>query len=398
MPEKTGSAGELSAAALERLRARAEGLGLLRLGAVGLDHAGFAPAVAAYEAFLRGGKAGEMGFLERTRAVRADPSLMLPGARSLLVACVPYAGEAGPIARYAQGRDYHTELHGRLLALATALAEEAPGAASIVCVDTKPVLERSAAYLAGLGFLGKNGLLIVPGLGSYVLIGALLTTASLADETGPWRHVDAAAIPWDSCGECSRCLEACPTQAFDGPGALDPRRCVSYLTIEHRGPISATLAAGIGERIAGCDVCQEVCPYNASAARLSRIPAGALLPQLAGGPRRVSALELTGIGNARHRALGRGSALRRIPRRSLRRNALIALGNRPGAASEEEREALARGLLDEDPQIVWAAAWAGRRRGLDVASLRAGGAGSASPARAAATDGADEDPDDEAPL
>jgi len=230
------------------------------------------------------------------------------------------------------------------------------------------------------------------------LIGSLLTTALVVDEGLLGHVVDEGTIPWDACGSCRRCLEACPTQAFDGPGALDPRRCVSYLTIEHRGPISETLAAGIGERIAGCDVCQEVCPYNASAARLSRIPARALLPVLPGGPRQASALELTGIGNARHRALGRGSALRRIPRRSLRRNALIALGNRPGAANEQEREAFLRGLLDEDPLIVWAAEWAARRRGVDVDALRASTLGSTGRVRAVGNEGDDEDPDGEARL
>ena len=212
----------LDAEALARLRGAAEALGLLRLGAVDLEHPGFRPAVAAYERFLAADKAGEMDFLVRTREVRSAPASMLPGARTLLVACVPYRGEAGPIARYAQSLDYHTEIHRRLEALAAALAREVPGATSLVCVDTKPVLERSAAMLAGLGFLGKHGCLIVPGLGSYVLLGALLTTAACEGSAG--LAADALpAAPWDACGSCRRCLDACPTAAFDGPGDLDVR-------------------------------------------------------------------------------------------------------------------------------------------------------------------------------
>lgn len=353
----------LDAEALARLRGAAEALGLLRLGAVDLEHPGFRPAVAAYERFLAADKAGEMDFLVRTREVRSAPASMLPGARTLLVACVPYRGEAGPIARYAQSLDYHTEIHRRLEALAAALAREVPGATSLVCVDTKPVLERSAAMLAGLGFLGKHGCLIVPGLGSYVLLGALLTTAACEGSAG--LAVDALpAAPWDACGSCRRCLDACPTAAFDGPGDLDPRRCVSYLTIEHRGPIDEALAAGIGERIAGCNACQEVCPYNLGLGREERVPASAWLPMPPGGARRVDPLVLAGIGNAQHRALGRRSALRRIPRRSLRRNALVALGNRPGPANAAEAAAITYCLADRDPQVVGAARRAAARRGV----------------------------------
>ena len=361
----------LDPAGLARLRAAAEALGLLRLGAVDLEDPGFAPAIAAYRRFLAAGKAGEMDFLARTQEVRERPAQMLPGARSLLVACVPYRGVAGAIARYAQGLDYHTEIHRRLEGLAAALRCAAPGAESLICVDTKPVLERSAAALAGLGFLGKHGCLIVPGLGSYVLLGALLTTAAW---TGPRAAAaEAPRAPWDACGACRRCLDACPTAAFDGPGDLDPRRCVSYLTIEHRGTIDDALAAGIGGRIAGCDVCQEVCPYNLGADREGRAPAHAWLPFPPDGPRQVDPLALAGIGNAQHRALGRRSALRRIPRRSLRRNALIALGNRPGPATPEEAAAIAYCLQDADPQVASAARRAAARRG--VAALEPAAAG-----------------------
>ena len=143
-------------------------LGLLRLGAVRLDHPGFAPARAALAEYLDRGAEGEMAFMARTRAVRMDPAQMLDGARSALVALVPYAGEAGPIARYAQSADYHTQLHHRLERLAEELRARAPEVRTLICVDTKPVLERAVAVLAGLGFLGKSGCLIAPWLGSYV--------------------------------------------------------------------------------------------------------------------------------------------------------------------------------------------------------------------------------------
>ncbi len=352
---------------IEILRRKAENLGLLRLGAVDLEHPGFIPARATYERFLDEGKAGSMGFLGRTREVRQDPAQMLPGARTLLVVCVPYDGVAGPIARYAQSLDYHTVLHGRLLGLQAHLQKLAPGSESLICVDTKPLLERSAAALAGLGFLGKHGCLIVPGLGSYVLIGALMTTAALANAPGGIEPKTMETALWDACGSCRRCLEACPTDAFDSPGHLDPRRCIAYLTIEEREPIADTLAAKLGERIAGCDVCQEVCPYNAGD-RQGRTPAVAKLDPPPGEPRTIDLLAIAEIGSSRMRALVRGTALRRIPRRHLRRNALLALGNREGPAEGEEAAVLRRACLDPDPQIAAAADWACGRRGVALAA------------------------------
>ncbi|MCA9714891.1 MAG: tRNA epoxyqueuosine(34) reductase QueG, partial [Myxococcales bacterium] len=348
---------------LARLAAVAEEHGLLRLGVARLDHPGFAPARAALDRFHAAGKQGEMAFMERTRAIRRDPARMLEGARSLLVALVPYAGEPGPVARYAQTADYHTVIHERLLAVESALRTALPGVEALICVDTKPVLERAAAMLAGLGFLGKSGCLIAPGLGSYVLLGALLCTAR-------WSGPDARpapslpSAPWDACGACTRCLDACPTQAFDGPGDLDPRRCISYLTIEHRGPVPDALADRLGERVAGCDVCQEVCPYNAGVARHDRVPTPAWLPPPPGRAREFELPRVATLGNSQHRALVRHTALRRIPRRHLRRNALLALGNRDAPLSTREREAIEAGREDREPQVARAAERAARRRGL----------------------------------
>ena len=353
----------LTPALLAELAAHAESVGLLRLGAVDLAHPGFLAAGAALERFLAAGKAGDMDFLPRTRAVRQDPAQMLPGARSVLVAAVPYTGESGAVARYARGLDYHTVVHQRLIAVERRLHALLPGVATLICVDTKPLLERSAAALAGLGFLGKHGCLIVPGLGSYVLLGAILCTA-----TRPAVAAAPTGAPWDACGGCTRCLDACPTAAFDGPGDLDPRRCISYLTIEHRGAVPDDLAARMGERIAGCDVCQEVCPYNASAARDRRVPAAAWIDPA---PRPIPDLEdMAAISPSQYRALVRHMALRRIPRRHMRRNALLALGNRSGPPGPRELHGLALGLLDKDLQVVAAAHRAARRR-LALESARA---------------------------
>ncbi len=340
---------------LAELAAHAESVGLLRLGAVDLAHPGFLTANAALARFLDAGKAGDMDFLPRTRAVRQDPAQMLPGARSVLIAIVPYTGESAPVARYARGLDYHTVVHQRLIAVERRLHALLPGVATLICVDTKPLQERSVAALAGLGFIGKHGCLIVPGLGSYVLLGAILCTA-----IHPSANTPTTGLPWDACGSCTRCLDACPTAAFDGPGDLDPRRCISYLTIEHRGPIPDDLAARMGERIAGCDVCQEVCPYNASATRDRRVPAAAWIDPA---PRDVPDLAgMAAISPSQYRALVRHMALRRIPRRHMRRNALLALGNRGASPDPRELHALALGLIDKDPQVVAAADRAARRR------------------------------------
>ncbi|MFO7567507.1 MAG: tRNA epoxyqueuosine(34) reductase QueG [Enhygromyxa sp.] len=349
---------------LEVLAQTAEHLGLLRLGAVDLAHPGFEPARASLREYLERGAEGEMQFLRRTAELRADPSGMLPGARSALVAVVPYGGEPGPIARYAQWSDYHSELHRRLERLAAAVHERHPGIETLACVDSKPVLERAAAVLAGLGFLGKNGCLISPGLGSYVLIAVLLTSAR-------WTGRDRAPAelqrsPWGACGSCRLCLDACPTKAFDRPGVLDPRRCISYLTIEHRGPIPEPLALRMGERVAGCDVCQEVCPYNRSQGREDRIPLAARLPPPPGPPRNAALERLATIGNNQHRQLVKHTPLTRIPRKALRRNAIVALGNREGPVSPAELEALRAAASDPLPELAALARWALTRRGASL--------------------------------
>lgn len=359
VPSRSRVTARLTPPVLERLRDAARERGVMELGAVSLDDPRFSSSHARLDEFLDAGQHGEMEFLARTRALRKAPEGMLPGARSLLVGLVPYRGRSGPIARYAQAADYHTLLHNRLAGLRADLEAALPGVESLIFVDTKPVLERTAAALAGLGFIGKHGCLIAPGLGSYVLIGGLLTTA-------PWSAAETpveGTAPWDACGSCQACLDACPTAAFDGPGRLDPRRCISYLTIEHRGAIAEALASRMGERIAGCDVCQEVCPYNRSEARGARVPESAWLADPPGRAREPDLIRLAGIGNAQHRAFVKHTALNRIPRRALRRNALLAIGNGDGPLSAPEREACDRAREDGDAQVRAAAERALRRRG-----------------------------------
>jgi epoxyqueuosine reductase len=350
---------------LAELAGEAESLGLLRLGAVDLGHPGFARARAAMADYLARGAAGEMLFIPRTAPMRMDPTRMFPAGRSALVAVVPHGGEPGPLARYAQSADYHTEVHRRLERLREVVEARLPGIETHICVDTKPVLERSVAVLAGLGFLGKNGCLIVPGLGSYLLIGVLLTSAEwIGLDRAPASLAEPESAPWDACGSCRACLDACPTDAFDEPGKLDPRRCISYLTIEHRGPIPEALATRMGPRLAGCDVCQEVCPYNRSGTREARIPALAWLSSPPGPPRVVDLPRLANVGNNQHRQFVKHTALNRIPRRAFQRNAILAIANTPGPVSEDERRALELAAEHPTPELAELARWAARRRGL----------------------------------
>lgn len=347
---------------VQRLVDVAREAGIPRLGAVDVEHPAFDEAARALDRYLDEGCAGEMAFMERTREVRKRPDRLLEGARTVLVGLVPYRGEAGPLARYAQWADYHTQLHRRFEPVVEMLTSACPDARTSTCVDSKPLSERTAAMAAGLGFLGKHGCLIVPGLGSYVLLGAVLTDVPLAaPELSPAGAPDRGA-PWDACGSCTKCLDACPTQAFSAPGRLEPRRCIAYLTIEHRGSVEPDLAAKFGERVAGCDVCQEVCPYNASPAVHARVDDHVWLPPPPGRERDGDPVRLANIGNNQHKRLVEHTPLNRIPRASLRRNALIALGNRTGPLADDEREALERAGADPDATLRGWASWARARR------------------------------------
>jgi epoxyqueuosine reductase len=253
----------------------------------------------------------------------------------------PSAGE-GRVSRYAWGeQDYHDLIHNRLKQLAQFLRTRVPSAAARGVVDTAPLLEREFAQLAGLGWIGKNTLLLNKYAGSYFFLAALLTDQVLAyDEPHETNH----------CGTCTACLDACPTSAFVGPYVLDATRCISYLTIELRGQVPHSLRAGMGDWVFGCDVCQDVCPWNRRAPHTSE-PAFA--------PREdLNPLELTtlfSLDEAAFRGRFRHTPLWRAKRRGVLRNAAIALGNRP---AERSLPALTQGLNDEDPLIRAACAWA----------------------------------------
>ena len=299
----------------------------------------------ALEAWLDAGYAGTMDYLDRGRAERLDPARLLPGCRSVVAVAMSYnPGSSSdedwnPVSRYARGRDYHDVIRPRLVELAEFIRSAAGGRiASRAAVDTSAVLERDLAARAGLGWIGKNTNLLTPSLGSYFFIGIVLTTVELPfDQAEP-----------DRCGTCTACLDACPTRAFVAPYVLDARRCISYLTIEHRGDIADELAGQIGEWLFGCDVCQEVCPWNRKAEpghEPALGPSGSL-----------GALEtLLELDPQAFRARFRGSAITRTRRAGLLRNAAIVLANRG-----ERRAAgvLGRALDDDDAVVRHAAAWA----------------------------------------
>jgi epoxyqueuosine reductase len=301
----------------------------------------------AFERWLDAGYAGTMGYLAKSRAERLDPERLLPGARSVVAVALSYSRESAdaswrPIARYARGRDYHAVMRPRLHEIKTVIREAAGSSVrSRAAVDTSAVLERDLAARAGLGWIGKNTNLLHPDLGSYFFIGIVLTTALLeADDVLP-----------DRCGSCDACLAACPTSAFTAPYVLDARRCISYLTIEHRGDITPELRAALGEHLFGCDVCQEVCPWNRKVAE-TRDPA--LVPQESFG----SLEDVLALDTAQFRARFRKTALAHARRSGLLRNAALVLGNR---GAQTSRGALARALADADEHVRGAAAWALQR-------------------------------------
>ncbi|MCD4738451.1 MAG: tRNA epoxyqueuosine(34) reductase QueG [Anaerolineae bacterium] len=310
---------------IEQLTEYARGLGL---EVAGVTPAGPAATWEAYRDWLAEGYAGGLErYLARPAAVsrRADPRRILPAARSVLVVAASYAGAPHPplpplhgrVSRYAWGEDYHRWLLRRLKLLVRWIAEEQGALPARCYVDTGPILERDWARAAGLGWLGKNTNLIHPRLGSYLFLGVALLGLDL--EPAP-----ADELP--SCGSCTRCLDACPTGALVAPGRLDARRCLSYLTIEHRGSIPVELRPALGENLCGCDICQEVCPWN-------RKP---LLAQQSKSPPPGATLylpELLLLGAEEFRARFRHTPLWRATPEGLARNAAVVLGNRGDPAA-----------------------------------------------------------------
>jgi epoxyqueuosine reductase len=256
-----------------QIKARAQALGFEATGIATLERNAHA---AELDHWLAAGYAGTMTYLHRQAAKRKEPQRIMPEATAAVVTLTNYfhAADAGPVrvAQYARSEDYHRVLGQRLSRLAAAIRDTAPGARTRCYVDAGPVPERELAQRAGLGWLGKNMMLINPRVGSFTFIGVVLTDAQLA-----------ADLPFeaDRCGSCHRCLDACPTGAFLGPHVMDARRCISYLTIEHRGEFSEPEQRMVGDWLLGCDVCQDVCPWNVAFARPATDPELASRPDLA---------------------------------------------------------------------------------------------------------------------
>jgi epoxyqueuosine reductase len=231
---------------------------------VGITHADPSRRVDYFRQWLDTGQAGGMKYLSNRFDERTNPATYFPGVRSIICVAVNYhvkldpvpgKEDAGKIARYALGDDYHTLIKDRLHALADWLKVQVPGTRTRCGVDTAPIMEKELAERAGIGWMGKNTCIIHPEMGSFLLLGEVLTTMDLpADDPGI-----------DRCGTCTRCIDACPTAAITEPYKLDARRCISYLTIEHREPIEPALAAKLDHWIFGCDICQDVCPWNRKA-------------------------------------------------------------------------------------------------------------------------------------
>lgn len=331
---------------------------------IGAAPVGPSPDYARFEQWLAEGYGGEMAWLARRSLDRADPRTLLPEARTAIVLGASYFTHSLPaalrddpsrglIAAYAWGDDYHDVLKPLLFELDAAI-RAANGRTTLgrAYVDAGPVLERSWAQEAGLGFIGKNTCLINPRLGSWMFLAVLLVPEEVswgAFHASSQQQTAGAVLP--GCGACIRCLDVCPTAAFPAPHLLDARRCISYLTIELRGPIPHELRPRMGNWIFGCDLCQMVCPYNRRFARPTRLAA------LHGRPERVAPrlLDLLALDEAGFRQRFRGSPVLRAKRRGLLRNVCVALGNWGDPAA---LPALVEALHDAEPLVRGHAAWA----------------------------------------
>lgn len=346
---------------------------------LGFPLVGIAPAVEAdgfarYQAWLDRGFAGEMDYLHRQGPLRRHPGSVLEGARSVVMLGMEYSqggrqkaeggkegwdsafllppSAFGRVAAYAVGPDYHRFIWDRLNALSEWLMAEAPGCAAHGVTDTAPLLERDFARRAGLGWVGKNTMLIHPGRGSFFFLAALLTDLELpADKPFAGSH----------CGTCTACLDACPTHAFPEPHVLDATRCISYLTIELRSPIPADLREPMGGWLFGCDVCQDVCPWNRKPSpgpiAFPRDPALEWLDPV----------ELLEMDADEFRARFKNTSLWRARRGGILRNAAVVLGN---TGDERVLPALELALKDEEVVVREAAAWAIGRISQRASSLK----------------------------
>jgi epoxyqueuosine reductase len=306
-------------ASLEGLiKAQAFGLGF---DLAGITTLGPAQTMEAFEEWLSRGYAGEMSYLSRGAEKRRDTRLPYAAASSAVVVGLNYGGTApsGPVARYARGDDYHEVMVEKLdslhLWIEAQLGREIAGKSY---VDTGPILERDLAHKAGLGWFGKNTNLINPGIGSFFFLGTLVLDLELEADS-PFES--------DRCGTCTRCLDACPTDAFVGPHVLDTTKCISYLTIESRNGIPEELRESVGTLIYGCDICQEVCPWNVKFSRDASEPTLAARKFITDRDVRSLALELVALNDESFREKFRGSPMKRAKRSGLARNAAVVLGN-----------------------------------------------------------------------
>ena len=331
-----------------------------RAAETGFDLCGVArairyPRLARLAEWIERGFAGDMVYLTASLHERLDPASVLPHARSVVCVALVYntdqpysntmtSADRAAIARYAWGDDYHDVLRSKLRPFVRWMADVAgPGFEAFSCVDAGPVQERVFAEQAGLGWIGKNTCLINPGLGSWICLGEVLTNAEL--------EPDAPGV--DHCGTCTRCLDACPTDAFVEPYQLDATRCLSYLTIESRGSVEPALRDSVGSHVFGCDICQDVCPWNRRAAESTDAAwqprDGLAYPRL---------LDLCRLSDDAWRALLRGSAMRRAGLRRIRRSLAYAAAHLPQGELEQALETLSSHPSAADAHVAEAIAWA----------------------------------------
>jgi epoxyqueuosine reductase len=336
-------------AALEqRIKEQARRLGF---DLVGIAAATEAETYGTFKDWLTKGWAGDMRYLERQAPARRHPESILPGVRSVVMVGVNYKPPEtdepqltelmGRVARYARGADYHDVLWGRLDDLLSFVREQVPTCQGRGVVDTAPLLERDFARRAGLGWFGKNTMLLSKHFGSYFFIGALLLDLALQPD---------APHEAQHCGTCTACLDACPTAALPAPGQLDARRCISYLTIELRGPIEPALREPLGDWVFGCDVCQEVCPWNRKAP-----PAAEPTFRQEHATGDLDLESLLKLDEKTFRERFRHTPFWRPRRAGMLRNAALVLGNRGDPAA---LPALEKAALDADEVVSEAARWA----------------------------------------